>query len=66
MLAVALCALPTSMLAQSKVYDFEDYEVGQQLSMWNVYGADVSTSKAEVVADPTNAANKVLHVVVKD
>lgn len=50
--------------AQTVVYDFEDYEIGQKLNLYNLYGSVPSTSYAEVVSDPTNASNKVLHVVV--
>lgn len=47
------------------VCDFEDYDIGTQWPMWNVYGGTVS-STATVEADPQNASNKVLHVVLKD
>ncbi len=45
------------------VCDFENYEIGQKLSLWNRYG-DNSTSTATVIADPSNPGNKVLHVTL--
>lgn len=47
------------------VCDFEDYAIGTQVPMWNVYGSAV-TSTATVEADPNDAGNKVLHVVLKE
>lgn len=47
------------------VCDFEDYEVGTQVPMWSSYGG-TPTSTATVEQDPTNAKNKVLHVVLKE
>lgn len=47
------------------VCDFESYEVGTTWTMWNRYGGG-EASTATVVADPANANNKVLHVVVKN
>ena len=41
------------------VCDFENYEIGQELTLWNRYGAE-TTSTAKVVADPSNPLNKVL------
>lgn len=38
------------------VCDFENYEIGQKLSLWNRYG-DNSTSTATVIADPSNPGN---------
>ena len=46
------------------VCDFEDYAIGTTWTLWNRFGS-VGNSTATVVADPTNANNKVLHVVVK-
>ena len=51
--------------APLKVCDFEDYEIGTTWTMWSRYGGDI-TSTATVVADPANASNKVLHVVLKN
>ena len=51
--------------APLKVCDFEDYEIGTTWTMWSRYGSDI-TSTATVVADPANASNKVLHVVLKN
>lgn len=45
------------------VEDFESYEVGQTLQLWNVWGNTPSgTGKVEL--DPANSKNKVLHVKV--
>ncbi len=54
----------TASAAPLKVCDFEAYELGTTWTMWNRFGSDL-VSTATVVADPTNASNKVLHVVVK-
>ena len=43
--------------------DFEDYAIGTTWTMWSRYGGGSST--ATVVADPTNAANKVGIVISK-
>lgn len=43
------------------VCDFEDYPLGTEWTMWNTI-----SSTAKVEADPLNAKNKVLHVVLKD
>lgn len=51
--------------AQIVLEDFEKYEVGQQLTMWNRYGEAI-TSKCVVELDPKNSSNKVLHVTLKD
>lgn len=45
--------------------DFENYEIGHEIKMWNFYG-DTPTSKAIVEADPTNSKNKVLHVYLNE
>lgn len=47
------------------VCDFENYEVGTKWTMWSRFGGG-EASMATVVTDPTNANNKVLHVVVKN
>ncbi len=47
------------------VCDFEDYAVGTKWTLWQSNGGTV-TSTATVVADPANANNKVLHIVLKD
>jgi len=60
LLSIAMIANATPLM----VCDFESYEVGTTLTMWNRYGVD-DLSTATVVADPANANNKVLHVVVK-
>ena len=45
--------------------DFESYEVGQELQMWNRYGLQHS-SRCVVELDPANSNNKVLHVYLND
>ena len=56
-----------NMKANAKtVWDFEDCQIGQTFKMWNVFGAETTTSSAVVEADPQNPDNKVLHVVVKE
>ncbi len=66
---MALCASVLSctsvMGAPLNVCDFENYEVGTSWTMWSRYGSNIS-STATVEADPTNASNKVLHVVLKN
>lgn len=47
------------------ICDFENYEVGQSVVMWNKFGEAVS-STATVEIDPTNPSNKVLHVQLND
>lgn len=46
------------------VSDFENYEIGQTIKVWNTYGGS-STTTAVVEADPKNASNKVLHITNK-
>ena len=45
--------------------DFENYSLGQELTMWNRYGQS-HTSRCVVEQDPANASNKVLHVYLND
>lgn len=59
------CLALVSTTGEAQVFDFEDCEVGQTFTMWNVDQGIVTTSTAEVVTDPTNANNKVLHVIPK-
>lgn len=59
------CLALISATGEAQVFDFEDCEVGQKFTMWNVDQGVVTTSTAEVVIDPTNANNKVLHVIPK-
>lgn len=51
--------------APLNVCDFESYEIGTEWVLWQTNGGAV-TSKAQVVADPKNAKNKVLHITLKD
>lgn len=51
--------------APAVLEDFESYAVGTELPMWSYWGNAI-TSKATVVKDPTNAANKVLHIELRD
>lgn len=62
-----LCAAVSvsASAAPLMVCDFEDYEVGTKWTLWGRYGSGES-STATVVADPTRAGNKVLHVVLKN
>lgn len=62
-----LCAAVSvsASAAPLMVCDFEDYEVGTKWTLWDRYGSGES-STATVVADPTRAGNKVLHVVLKN
>lgn len=50
--------------ATYKVCDFEDYELGQTVKIWNAYSGESGTT-AVVVADPANSANKVLRITNK-
>lgn len=59
---ISACLLLAAAPSQAQVFDFEDCEIGQKFTMWNVDMGVVTSSTAEVVADPTNANNKVLHV----
>ena len=62
-LCAFLCAAITAGNAGEIVLcDFENYNVGDAFTMVNIYGP--TTSTAEVVADPLNPDNKVLHVKV--
>lgn len=60
-LCVALFILVSFKAAPLTVCDFESYAIGTTWTMWNVYSSSV-VSTATVEADPTNPANKVLHV----
>ena len=62
-----LCAAvsASASAAPLMVCDFENYEVGTKWPLWDRYGGGI-TSTATVVADPKNAGNKVLHVVLKN
>ena len=64
---LALMALTAAGVnaAPLNVCDFESYEIGTAWTLWQTNGGSV-TSKAEVVADPKNAQNKVLHITLKD
>lgn len=64
---LALMALTAAGVnaAPLNVCDFESYEIGTTWTLWQTNGGSV-TSKAEVVADPKNAKNKVLHITLKD
>ncbi|MDE6393777.1 MAG: hypothetical protein K2K77_00410, partial [Duncaniella sp.] len=62
---VSLCAGVAVMSASSyTLCDFESYELGQTLKVWNNFGGTSETS-AVVEADPLNANNKVLHITNK-
>lgn len=61
----ALSAAVFSQAAPLVVCDFEDFEVGDVVTMWNKFG-DAGTSTATVEVDPANSNNKVLHVKLKD
>lgn len=65
-LTLAICS--TTSIGQAQTFDFEDCEIGQKFTMWNVDTGNItdnSEATAEVVADPQNPNNKVLHVIVK-
>lgn len=47
------------------VCDFENYPIGTTWTMWHNGSGDI-TSTATVEADPANASNKVLHIVLKE
>ena len=66
-MVVMISALVMSaMTANAKVvYDFEDCEIGQTITLWNLYGGVPDGSSAVVEADPANPSNKVLHVIIK-
>lgn len=58
---VAMTAVSVSAI-DYLVCDFENYEIGQTVTVWNNFGESNGTT-ATVEADPKNAANKVLHIV---
>lgn len=65
-MAIGLCFTP--LMGQAQTFDFEDCEIGQKFTMWNVDTGNItddSEAVAEVAADPLNPNNKVLHVTVK-
>ena len=64
-LALAALTAAGAKAAPLNVCDFESYEIGTAWTLWQTNGGSV-TSKAEVVADPKNAKNKVLHITLKD
>lgn len=43
--------------------DFESYSVGDKVTLWNVWGNPLEGT-GEIVKDPTNASNKVLHIKI--
>lgn len=59
-----LASVASAMATPIVVENFEGYPVGTQWKMWDRWGNPV-TSTAEVIADPTNANNKILKVTVK-
>ncbi|MDE5571605.1 MAG: hypothetical protein K2I86_06110, partial [Prevotella sp.] len=59
---VAMTALANVGAAPLTVCDFEDYAIGTKWTLWQSSGASTAT----VEADPRNANNKVLHIVLKD
>jgi len=61
-----LCILaPLASKAEEKVlFDFENYELGDKMEMKDFYN-ETKESVAEVVADPVNPGNKVLHITNK-
>ena len=61
----AILAVQTVFAFPRVVCDFENYAIGEQVNLWNFYGG-TSSVKGTIVADPTNAKNKVLHLVVKE
>lgn len=65
LLAFASLYLMCVKAAPLTVCDFESYPIGTQWAMWQVSGYGVS-STATVVADPVDASNKVLHIILKD
>lgn len=67
LLTMALAAgIGMTLHAESiTICDFENYEIGQQVSLWNYYNSPITTATATVVADPDDASNKVLHLQVK-
>lgn len=56
---------PLASSAEEKIlFDFEDYELGDRVEMRDYYN-ETTESIAEVVTDPANSKNKVLHVTNK-
>ena len=65
---MTVCLSIAPALANGQTFDFEDCEIGQKFTMWNVDKGNITDEAkavAEVVADPTNPNNKVLHITVK-
>ena len=65
LLVCAILAVQTVFASPRVVCDFENYAIGEQVNLWNFYGG-TSSVKGTIVADPANAKNKVLHLVVKE
>ena len=61
---LALAMAPVAA-QQTVVCDFEDMALGDTLPMSDLYNGYDTDSRAEVVADPANPQNKVLHVTNK-
>lgn len=61
---MVLAAFGTMCAKDYVVCDFENYEIGQKLKVWNSFGGDNGTT-ATVVADPKNSNNKVLRITNK-
>ena len=65
LLVCAILVAQTLLASPQIVCDFENYAIGDKVSLWNFYGG-TSSVKGTIVADPANANNKVLHLVVKE
>ena len=64
-LSALLAVMPLAAGAEERVlFNFENYSKGDRVAMKDFYSG-TTESVAEVVADPRNAANQVLHVVNK-
>ena len=61
---LAIGLLPANS-QETLLYDFEDMAIGDTLPMSDLYAGYNTESRAEVVADPANPQNKVLHVTNK-
>lgn len=60
---LAVCGLQTITSNATVLEDFESYSVGTKITLWNYWGG-TPAGTGEIVADPTNSANKVLHVTI--
>lgn len=60
---LTVCSMQQTTAQAQVLENFESYTVGTKLALWNYWGNTVAGT-GEIVKDPTNANNKVLHVTI--